>query len=448
MEPARDDVTRFAENILPHLKATLFITGAFVVAWSWDLVTYGASHALHNENPLRDQLSFGDQLGPQFLVILLLQYLIVCGAAAVASYHLTKQNYVWSKAAVTAVEFFPSPFFAGKLMGYLGQFSLNPLAQALLNLAATWFVAFLAHFMPQDLGDRLDPSLHRIGPIVRETLGFGLGIAWNVLLMNTIAPDPEERWSTRHLVALAGYLLIVMLIAFRLAADVAVIDASAEPTLVDRQKQLLSFAFYVVCAFTLVGCLNATTHAGWLGDIESLVILLFLSAILSALVSKVDLTRLSERRALRRQENTGTSAFTWILLFLPCVWCCCPWVPILWLLVENTENVHVKENWYKLIAMVSGLASSIEASSMLTALTDALASSFCNVKHCRLPWMFVLLQVGVAAVTTVVLIPAIAPLTPPDDGSEEQPQPTGERRSLLQRVFRRNSNSATTTLTA
>ena len=65
-------------------------------------------------------------------------------------------------------------------------------------------------------------------------------------------------------------LAVVMLIAFRLAADAANVDISVEPSLVDRQKQLLSFAFYVVCAFTLVTFLNAITPPDWVGDLTSL----------------------------------------------------------------------------------------------------------------------------------------------------------------------------------
>lgn len=89
-QPCRSDRERGGpavtwDDILPHLRSTVYITGAFCTAWAWDLVLYGVSHAWAGENPLKDQISFGKQLGPQHLVVLLLQYLVVCGAAAAFS---------------------------------------------------------------------------------------------------------------------------------------------------------------------------------------------------------------------------------------------------------------------------------------------------------------------------------------------------------------------------
>ena len=138
------------QDIWPHLRRTLFLTGAFATAWSYDLVAYGVSHAWANENPLRNQIGFASQqLAPQHLVVLLLQYLAVCAGAAALAEYCHRQNAPWSHAAVTAVEFFPSPVFAGKLMAYLSAFPrLDAIEQAVINLAATWFAATLAHVVP------------------------------------------------------------------------------------------------------------------------------------------------------------------------------------------------------------------------------------------------------------------------------------------------------------
>jgi hypothetical protein len=116
------------------------------------------------KDPLQNQLAFAEQPGPQHLILLLTEYLVVCGGAAWLSNRWraaaprrepsTKLSS-WTDAAVMAVEFFPSPIFAGELMAYLSQFSnhLNGVQQALLNLAATWFAAFLAHLLPRYLSD-------------------------------------------------------------------------------------------------------------------------------------------------------------------------------------------------------------------------------------------------------------------------------------------------------
>lgn len=286
--------------------------------------------------------------------------------------------------------------------------------------------------------------IKRLRVIVQTTLGFGLGIAWNVLL-SQFAPEDRSSWDVVHVIGLAGYLAVVALIAFRLAA----VAPDSPETLWDRQLSLMAFAFYVVCAFTLVILVNALFAPRWLGALESLALLLILSAIMSAMVAHVDLNRLSERED---EQKFSLSQCPFILILLvPCVWFCCPWIPLLWLLAGTTENVGVKEHWFRLIAMVSGLASSIEASRMLTLATDELAGSLgiCNSKHCSHKWLFVLLQVILAVIVTAVLIPAIAPLAPENSSNDDQAVSDdrverGESQSLLRRVsgrFRRGRGS-------
>ena len=453
-------------NVLPHLRSAVFITGAFCTAWAWDLVFYGASHAWAGENPLQDQISFGENqrggggstssANPKHLLVLLLQYLFCCLCAALCSDLFCRTPKKWTRAAVTAVEFFPSPVFAGKLMAYLGQFSsLKPVQRAMINLAATLFAACLAHsamilpavlpFHAANSGQaRLLALRVRLGQIVRDTLGFGLGIAWNVLLIQFMAP-PDLSRSNRHqhevlcwhLVGLAGYLAVVTLIAFRLAAigqheqhQHQQLRQSSERSLWNQQLvELASFAAYVVCAFTLVAFLNALLHPGWLGTLESLAILLLLSAAMSSIIANIDFLEdeVSEQASNENEKKGGLHCPCGFFLFMPCVccYCCCPWIPFLWLLA-GSETVGVKEQWFSLIAMVSGLASSVEASGMLTDATDALAASLgiCDPKYCYHKWLFVFLQTVVAVLTTAVLIPTIALLdeTSPNDQDQDQDQ--------------------------
>lgn len=94
--------TAFDEELAPHFKTTLYFTFAFCVAWSWDLVAYGASHVVHGISPLQNQLSFGDSPGPKNLLVLILQYLVVCGAAAFVSDWLNGIGRKWTKGAYSS----------------------------------------------------------------------------------------------------------------------------------------------------------------------------------------------------------------------------------------------------------------------------------------------------------------------------------------------------------
>jgi hypothetical protein len=438
------------DDIWPHLYTTLFITGSFVVAWSWDLVLYGASHAWYGDNPLNNQLGFGDIRAPKHLAVLLLQYLLVCGLVALLSDHL-KRHYLsekWSQGAITAAEFFPSPVFAGKLMAYLVQFSrLGTAKQMLINFGAILFAAGLAYAMKDTIRFQLPPQLERFPEIVRNSLGFGLGVAWNVLLSQLLAP---KEMNASHLLGIFGYLLVVTLIAFRLAVHV-------DPTLADssffqRQMLLFSFAAHVVCAFTLVAFLNALLDNGWFASIGSFFILVVLSGVMSAIVATVDFDHIEEQvEQGKHKYGFGTCSYLDALAFVPCTWCCCPWVPLAWLLAGMDANVNVKERWYELIAFVSGLAASIQASGMLTNMTNFLGSGFCDASNCKYwyAWLFVGLQALLAILTTVILIPALAHVAEPIEGSSEEQiceRPRSSLRTKLAKLvpkrFRRGENQS------
>mmetsp|Transcript_2565 Transcript_2565/g.5464 ORF Transcript_2565/g.5464 Transcript_2565/m.5464 type:complete len:478 (+) Transcript_2565:125-1558(+) len=464
------------DDIEPHLKNTLFITGSFCCAWSWDLVSFGASHAWAGEDPMRDQIGFGNQRAPKLLVVLLLEYVIVCGLVAVLSHAVQQHREQWH--AVMAVEFLPAPFFSGKLMAYLGQFSnLTSLDQVLLNLLATAFAAFLAHavqgsyqltFVPQ-VQLQLPPQLSRFPHILGDTLGFGLGVAWNVFLVELLAPDDMDY---RHIIGLFGYLLVVLMIAFRLAAMLDESNSGTDPSgpsLLQRILSMLSFAFNVVCAFTMVAFIRALLCPGWVGDFACLFLLIVLAAILSALVAAVDestTNRVPHRQQIPQQQQQdaeygfGTCWAMDALVFVPCVWCCCPWIPLVWILAGVTPNVAVKEQWQKLIAFVLGLATSIQASGMLTTATNLLAKTMgiCGKKHCEYRWAFVWLQVLIAIVSTSLLLPALAYVAPEQNEtdllrSEAVAANRGERRPLLGRVrkllptFSQMTSSQTNTTT-
>jgi hypothetical protein len=184
----------------------------------------------------------------------------------------------------------------------------------------------------------------------------------------------------------------------------------------------------VVVAFTLVTFLNLLLHPGWLGQVESLVLLLVLSAVVSTMVATIDFARLAERLASAENAHAEGSCDSIFqgpcgvlgqgCVFNPCAWACCPWIPLLYLVgatADGTSTFRVQEHWFKLIAMVAGLASSVQASGLLTEATDALAArlGLCeSLRKCPHAWLFVILQVVLAVLTTVVLIPLVAPLSP------------------------------------
>jgi hypothetical protein len=92
--------TLSVDNIEPHLKPDLFITGYFVVAWSWDLVAYGTDRAWNRENPMRDQIGFGNQYSPKYLPVLLLEYRIVMVLVYFIFYPILLNNNAMRKSGI------------------------------------------------------------------------------------------------------------------------------------------------------------------------------------------------------------------------------------------------------------------------------------------------------------------------------------------------------------
>ena len=441
-------------QLQPHFCETLFFTGAFLVAWSWDLVLYAGSHARAAESPLHNQLAFTSAhrnrtVATWSVAVLLFEYFLACAVASMIDWYLIRyqeraqQPLRWSVAAARqAVEFFPSPVFAGKLMAFLSETTngLHPVEIAFLNLGITLGCAVIAHAATTTRtativheyvsGNARCPSwlslepFDQTGTIICEALGFGLGIAWNVLLAEWIGPDASPLYQgSFHIVlywfAFTGYLLFVCLLALRLATPASGNgDDQESATIWDRQRSLLSFAANVVAAFTLVSYGNALFQPNWVGSLQCLGVLLLISALASALLAQ---TNLQSDTTISRDTNPDTSPALPVpirpvcdaLTVIPCVWCCCPWLPLLWLL-SNDDVVGLRQRWYHVISLVTGLACSIEASGMLTALTDfiALSAGVCGPKHCRSPWLFVGIQFLVAVTTTMVLLVWMARLPP------------------------------------
>ena len=440
-------------DVVPQLQMSIVVTGSFVVAWGWDLCLYSLSHAAAGVNPLQNEIGFGDdnERAPKYLIVLLAQYLLVCGAAAALSTYMTTHlSYPWntSAAAVRAVEFIPSPVFAGKLMAWLSQFSqLGTLQRGILDLLVVGACAVLAQTLPDD-PRYLPPFVpQRFTPVVRETLGFGLGIAWNVFLGQLLGPKTKHNkgYNTEfdliQFIAMGGYLAIVSLLAFRVAAlkhetnSTTNNSQSATPSttntsaLWQRYCDLASFAMAVVCAFTTVDFMGRFMFSEWYGTLQGMALLLLVSAVLNALVASVDLEALRAQALVRQQQqeqqdveddNRKLRHSPWTcILWIPCCWCCCPWIPVLVLLAHvpssSGATTRLKQDWYALIALVTGLAASIEASNLVTTVVNTLASSFCTAAHCPQPWLFCMLQIVVAAVTTVILLPALGPLCQAQD---------------------------------
>ena len=325
-------------------------------------------------------------------------------------------------------------------MSYLSQFmSLGIISRALINLAACIFAAILASFA---VPTKLSPPFTQFITILRNSVGFGLGVACtyfvlfilsifplvynsyfvavsrfllvgNLFLEGIFAPD---RIDASHIVGLAGYLAIVALITFRVAAQVPV-DQTEESTTIERLWILLTFAMQTVTAFTLVAFTDTLTADGWIGHFENLFILLLFAALISTLVARIDTTTLNEQENNENEEeNCGLDHMPCILrllVFVPCVWICCPWAPLVFLL-SGVNDVGIKEKWFQVSNMIGGLAASIEASGMLTRLTNEISSGLgvCGEKQCNYPWIFVLLQAGIALIATIVLLPILTYVVP------------------------------------
>mmetsp|Transcript_56537 Transcript_56537/g.89785 ORF Transcript_56537/g.89785 Transcript_56537/m.89785 type:complete len:402 (-) Transcript_56537:174-1379(-) len=382
-------------ELVAQLRQVAFQTGAFLAAWSWALVYYGISHVLDGESPLEKQIGFGGQGQPQKLSVLFGQYFVVCGFVWGLLVQLKRSSAPVAFALSTSLEFLPSPIFSAALSTYLSQYS-GGLQLGVLNLAATWIVAATVSVVPSS------GSVKNLGDIVRRTVGFGLGVAWN-----SLASEFEPL--SAYIVARTVYLTLMLL----LAASLAVPDLE-ETTLRQRHASLLSFASMVVCAFALSDWLSVVMPVGIIGNIYSMVVLMLLAAICSEMVLRADLSGQIERSSnATTSKKSEFSKLLSCLILVPCVWCCCPCIPLLWLLSGvQVSEAGVKNRWLRLTSVVVSLAASVVGTNILTNALDAAAvllrvcdaSGTCNGPE------FLLCSVLVACVVSSCLLVAITPL--------------------------------------
>ena len=377
-------------DVIGQLKTVTFQTGTFLVAWSWVLVYYAISHVAAGESPLEDQIGFGGHGKPQKIFVLMTEYVVVCGITVLLleRLHATGGN----EALAGALAFFPSPVFSGKLLQFLGQFSSNGFNLALLNVLTTAVVAAAVHAAPRT------GRFGSLGDVMRDTVGFGLGVSWNVLVSRS---EPAEC----RLAARTVYLGVVLLLAARLAAPPPSFDS-----LKSRIAALLSFAVRVVCAFALADWLKAALPPGPFYGVLSLVGLVAFAAQMGQLLAAADLERAQAVAKDKAAKQGWGSCLLRALVFVPCVWCCCPWVPILWLLKSGIQGTTGR--WTELAADVCSLAASVVGTGLLTGAIDSAAAylQICQLQGCDV-FQFLTLEVAFAALTSIVLLPLLNRLT-------------------------------------
>lgn len=391
-------------ELLEQLKQVFFFTGAFLIAWSWALVYYAVAHVTAGQSPLQDQIGFGGGWHSNSLLTLIGQYLIVCALTAVALLWLKKDGTAWAASLAVAVEFFPSPIFSGALMGYLGQFTeYSFVERCALNVLAAWVIAALTYAVPTC------GQFGLLSEVMQKTVGFGLGVAWNSLA-SAIVP---VTWGFR---AHTVFLVLVILLAAS-----SVVPEPEPSSLRQRHASLLSFASKVVCAFLLTGWLPYFMPAGWLGSMCSEIYLIIQAAFFSCLVANLDVDRPASQAPARQTKPDAIERLVRCLVMIPCVWCCCPCIPLLWLL--SGPHAGVKGRWLRLIADVSSLAASVVGTNLLTDSIDALATGLriCGADSCNV-FLFLPMEILGAALVSVILLAAITPLCmqPVRDAVEEE----------------------------
>jgi len=234
---------------------------------------------------------------------------------------------------------------------------------------------------------------------MQKPVGFGLGVAWNSL----VAAAVPAAWSFR---AHTLFLVLVMC----LAASLVVPEPGAS-SLRQRHAELLSFASKVVCAFSLAGWLTYVTPGGLLGDLCAEVYLLFQAAAFSYLVANLDVDRPMGLPGAQGRKPDALERLVGCLVKVPCVWCCCPCIPLVWLMSRPHDGV--KGRWLRLISDVSSLAASVVGTNLMTGGIDALAEAWqiCGPGWCHVG-AFLTVEVALAALASLTLLAAIVPLSP------------------------------------
>merc|ERR1712176_1527315 len=122
--------------------------------------------------------------------------------------------------------------------------------------------------------------------------------------------------------------------------------------------------------------------------------LLVIASLTAAIVARSDVEAVMQNaRASAKESSWGECALRCFVL-IPCTWCCCPWIPLLWLVGGGVEGV--KSRWMTLITDVSALAASIVGTNVVTGSVDALAAGLgiCSAADCSTR-VFVALEVTI-----------------------------------------------------
>jgi hypothetical protein len=385
-----------AMESLSQLRQVVVGTGTFLVAWSWCLVYYAASHIFAGESPLEKQIGFGGQGQPQKIAVLLGQYLIVCGIVWALLVQLKRHSSPCVDALSTSLEFFPSPIFSGALNAYLSQFHGGGLESGVMNLAASWIIAAMVSIAPSY------GSFKSLGDIVKKTVGFGLGVAWNILASGF------EPLST-NLVARTVYVIFTLLLAASLA-----VPQVEETTLRQRHASLLSFASMVVCAFALSDWLGVVMPSGYMGNVYSIIVLILLAAVFSEMVIEANFSSQFERQRDPTYKKSGLGKLVSCLVLIPCVWCCFPCVPLIWMLsgTQDVSEAAVKNRWLGLISTVTSLAASVVGTNIMTSALDdsAVTLDICDTSGKCDDLVFLIYSMLLAFLVSLGLLAAVVPL--------------------------------------
>jgi len=241
-------------DLVKHLRRVIFSTGAFCVAWSWFMLVMAIIHMLNGDPPIHKPVGLTPRGATPHLLVFG-WYFVALGLAAFLKKRLQPEDSGSKCALSAAISFFPSPLFCALLMNYLqkavtGSDSfLGELSFAAVNLLTTFAMAIVIFLVPS-LPSYTTYEMWR--ELLHRTVGFGLGVAWNVLISGALEPT-QSQTSTEW----KPWILQMSIRTFYLCfvAKVTIVVSAQRPSdgsLLQKFYALLGFAMQTVCAFGLV----------------------------------------------------------------------------------------------------------------------------------------------------------------------------------------------------
>jgi len=188
------------------LGKLIFLSGSYVAAWSWVMVSFSAIHALEGEPMWLHAWTIGTKdvaIGPRSCLSLLLELSLILGLTFGLAKLAEGVHHQWIVTLMTAIEFFPAPIVTELLISYLDANPGRDFNHGLVDIFACWVLAILVYLMPN--GTRRYDRL--IVPL-RKSLGFALGVAWNCWIRS---------WNL-GILELSLYLVVMCCIAARIVA--------------------------------------------------------------------------------------------------------------------------------------------------------------------------------------------------------------------------------------